>query len=154
MRVKRRYTDAQRAEAILATQANKGDTAKTAKQLGIPERTLRHWFTEDYHPVTAKEVARIAEEKREPMAEALDRLAWKLLDNLEETYQAAPFHHKATAFGISFDKARILRDQPTDITKTETNRTFTVNYQVTACAGSEHPGLPEASRLPAIDGPV
>jgi transposase-like protein len=47
---KRRYSDEDRA---LALAANAGNAKLTARQLGIPETSLRHWRKGDRHPGAA-----------------------------------------------------------------------------------------------------
>lgn len=110
--VKRRYSDEQRANALVALAANGNHYERTARQLGIPDATLRHWARMDRHP----EAATMADEKKPDMATALDVVAWKLLDAIESKIGAAPLNQTAVAMGIAIDKARLLRGQPTEIT--------------------------------------
>jgi transposase-like protein len=110
---KRRYSDDDRATAIAAVTANGGNVGLTARQLGIPEATVRQWVKEQRHP----EAAKMSEQKRGPLADSCERIAWKLAGRVEETADKAPINHAAVAFGIMVDKMRLLRDQPTTIIK-------------------------------------
>jgi transposase-like protein len=112
---RRRYTDDERATALAALAANGGNVARTAAQLGIPEKTLEHWSKGDRHP----EAAKMGDQKRGPMADALLEVAWKLLDSIPAKIRQAPLNQTATAMGIALDKARLLRGEPTSITSAE-----------------------------------
>src|SRR5262249_16637663 len=108
---RRRYTDEERAAALAALHANAGNLQRTAHQVGVPETTLRHWATGDRHP----EAAQMGDQKRGPMADAFDAIAWKLLDALPDKIGTASLAQAATALGIAVDKGRLLRGLPTDI---------------------------------------
>jgi len=41
--VRHRYSDEERADALLALEANGGNLSRTARQMGIPRATLRLW---------------------------------------------------------------------------------------------------------------
>jgi transposase-like protein len=104
---KRRYSDEERAACLAALTANGGNLTKTAEQVGVPRKTLEHWVKCERHP----EAAKMGELKRGPMADAVELVAWKLLDDLgrPEKIDAATLNQVATAFGIAVDKARLLR---------------------------------------------
>src|SRR5262245_42165815 len=65
---RRRYTDAERAEALAVLAANGGAVEKTAAQLGIPEGTLENWANGRRHP----EARQLAGDKKEAMADRLE----------------------------------------------------------------------------------
>lgn len=44
------YSEKDRAEALVALEANGGNVLQTATQLGIPEATLRNWVAKSYEP--------------------------------------------------------------------------------------------------------
>lgn len=115
---KRRYSDEERAAALAALKANRGNLTLTARQVGVPLTTLRQWSTGDRHP----EATQMSIEKSRDMAQALQDLAWKLIDALPDKIEGATLNQTATALGISIDKARLLRDEPTQITKTDVTR--------------------------------
>jgi transposase-like protein len=51
---KRRYSDQDRAAAVAAVTANGGNIQRTARQLGIPETSLRQWVKAERHPEAAQ----------------------------------------------------------------------------------------------------
>jgi transposase-like protein len=113
MPTKRRYSDEERANALAALAANGGNVNRTASQLRIPAKTLENWQKGSCHP----EAAENGERKKGPMADALEAVAWKLLDSIPEKIARAPLNQTATALGIALDKARLLRGEPTNITQ-------------------------------------
>jgi transposase-like protein len=110
---KRRYTDTFRAEALAMLAANGGALERTAKQLGIPEATLRCWANGTRH----SEAVQMCAEKKAALADRLEDLAHALLDSLArpEKRKAASLQQTATTFAIAVDKMRLLREQPTFI---------------------------------------
>jgi hypothetical protein len=44
------YSDRQVAFALVVLQANRGNLYRTARQLGVPRNTLRHWACGGCHP--------------------------------------------------------------------------------------------------------
>jgi hypothetical protein len=112
---RRRYSDEERANALAALAANGGNVDRTARQLGIPAKTLENWAKGDRHP----ESAEMGERKSGSMADALEGVAWKLLDALPGKVEKASLSHTATAMGIAIDKCRLLRGEPTAINRQE-----------------------------------
>ena len=110
---RRRYSDEERAQALTALRANGGNAGKTARQLGIPPTTLCQWKRGERHP----EAAQLSNGKTRDMAAALEAVAWQILEALPEKVPAAPLAQAATAMGIAIDKARLLRELPTEITE-------------------------------------
>lgn len=108
---KRRYTDDERAAALAALAANGGNVFRTAAQLGIPATTIKNWAKGYRHP----EAAEMGEQKKGPMADALEAVAWKLLDSIPSKIAKATLAQVSTSMGISIDKARLLRGEPTNI---------------------------------------
>src|SRR5947209_5411368 len=110
---RRRYTDNERSEALAALCANGGNIEATAKQLGMPYRTLRQWANGERHP----EATQMSIEKRAPLADRLDVLAHALVDDMLKPAmrKEAGIREVATAFGIIVDKTQLLRGKPTNI---------------------------------------
>jgi transposase-like protein len=110
---KRRYSDEDRAAAVAAVTANGGNVQRTARQLGIPETSLRQWVKAERHP----EAAQMSVEKRGTLADEMERVVWKLVEGINdpEKVKAAPVQQLATAAGILVDKIRLLRGEPTAI---------------------------------------
>src|SRR6266851_1738917 len=109
---KRTYSDEQRGNALAALAANGGNVGRTARDLRIPEATLRQWARGQRHP----EAVQMSEQKKGPLADRLEELAHALVDDLlkadgrQGTVQA-----KTTAIGIVIDKVQLLRGKPTGI---------------------------------------
>lgn len=59
--------------------------------------------------------------KREDLADRLEDLAHKLLDKAEGKIGDANLSNVTVALGISIDKMRLLREQPTSITAAMTD---------------------------------
>lgn len=112
---RRRYSDDDRANALAAVAANGGNVELTAAQLGIPESTLRSWVKGDRHP----EAAHLCDEKKGPLADHLEAIAWRLADVLPDKLPAAGLQQVATSLGIVIDKMQLLREKPTGIHRTE-----------------------------------
>lgn len=107
------YSDAFKAEALAALNANGGNVMRTANELDIPRKTLEGWrdgvgtralSADDRH------------QKRGDLADRLEVIAWKLVDGIEEAdISKASLVQKTTAFGILCDKMRLLRGEATSI---------------------------------------
>ena len=106
-RPRRRYSDQERAEAMLVLTANGGNLSATALDTGIPYHTLRHWAAGDRHP----EAIQMAKEKMQPLADRLDEIASLLAEGMDdpEKIRKAPLNQIAVALGILIDKVQILR---------------------------------------------
>jgi transposase-like protein len=110
---RRQYSDSQKAEALAAVDANGGNVSATAAALGIPQKTLDCWFRKrGVNP----EVAQMRLGKKEDLADRLEDLAHKLLDSATAKIGDANLSNVTVALGISIDKMRLLREQPTSIT--------------------------------------
>jgi transposase-like protein len=112
---RRRYTDQQREEALIACKANGNDVQRTAAALGIPVRTLRSWLAGSRHP-EAREGARMdAQEKAQSLAERLDAAALALLDAALERprVEASTTKELIVAMAVTIDKSQLLKARPT-----------------------------------------
>jgi transposase-like protein len=113
MVAKRSYSDDERASALAALDANGGDVAHTARQIGIPRKTISEWANGRVHP----DVANARLEKKECLADRLEVVARQLVDLIPEKAKDAELREVAVAFGIAVDKMRLLREQPTTISR-------------------------------------
>lgn len=111
---RRRYSDEYRANALAALSANEGNIERTARQLGIPAKTLENWAKGTNHP----EAAELGERKKPELADALEEVARKLADAMPGKVADAGLRDTAIALGIAVDKMRLLREAPTSITQT------------------------------------
>ena len=113
---KRRYSDEDRANALAALAANGGNVSKTARDLDIPEPTLRCWATGERHP----EALQMRDGKMADLADRLEEVAWKLSDAIPGKIGKASLKDTAISLGITVEKMRLLRDKPTSISKDAT----------------------------------
>jgi transposase-like protein len=118
MAKRKRYDDEFRASAIVMLEAagypnTPGALAKVASHLKMPAPTLHRWFHEKNNPAPSE----LVNIKKGDMANALEEVAWKLLDSMadSEAIADAPLQQRATAYGIAIDKMRLLRGLPTEI---------------------------------------
>jgi Transposase len=109
--VKRRYTDEERGASLAALAANAGNVKRTARELGIPEVTLRHWSTGSRHP----EAVTMGAQKKGPLADKLEEVAWALAGKLPGS-DCSDVQATAVALGILVDKLQVLRGLPSSIT--------------------------------------
>lgn len=115
---RRRYDDEYRAGAIAMLHAagypdTTGALTRVANELHVPDRTLSRWFNGENNSPPDK----LVNIKKGDMANALEEVAWKLLDSMadSEAIADAPLQQRATAYGIAVDKMRLLRGLPTEI---------------------------------------
>lgn len=113
-KAKRRYSDDERATALAALVANDNNVQRTARELGIPEGTLRRWMTGERHP----EAAQMSEQKKGPLADGFEAVAWQLIDGVTpDKIAMADVKELMTGAGIAADKVQLLRGKPTSITQ-------------------------------------
>jgi transposase-like protein len=110
--VGRRYSDEEKAQALAALDANGGNVAKTARQIGVPRKTLAEWAA-DRH--THDDVAEIRQRKKIDLAQQLENIARQIADALPDKIQAANLQQAATSMAIAIDKMQLLRGAPTSI---------------------------------------
>lgn len=111
--VKRTYSDTEKANTLIALEANGGCVRETSRQLGIPEQTIKEWRNGRIHP----DIAKISLESRATIADRLEEIAHLLIDDISRPEKIAitPLKEVSIALGISIDKMRLLREQPTSI---------------------------------------
>ena len=135
-----RYYKPQEIERGLHYMAVTGSAAEAARQLrqqgvDVPCTTLKYWrsagHAERYQEIRREVLPRIeqamaaeSEDLARAYAEGERAMVAKLMAELEgEDFPAkdlpAALQRLATARGISIDKSRILREKPTQITRTE-----------------------------------
>ncbi len=111
-KLKRRYSDDERAGTLAALDANRGNALQTSKQLGIPRTTIKRWVAEGVNP----DVTVLRHEKRRELSEKLEDIAHALSDNIlkraQTTDEEIPLKDFATSLGIVIDKMQVLRGMP------------------------------------------
>ena len=110
----RHYSDEQKATALAVLASNGGNVDRTARELGMPRKTLDRWAKGGVHP----DVARSGQEKRRPLAELFEDIARRSLGYVtDEKLKTADPQKLVTIAAIATDKAQLLRGQPTSITE-------------------------------------
>ncbi len=108
---RRRYSDQEKSDALVALAANGGNIKKTATDLGIPQMTLASWAKGNVHP----EVTKLRDEKKAPLADALEDLARKMIGAAPDKIGETTLQPLITSLGIAIDKMQVLRGKPTNI---------------------------------------
>lgn len=106
-RARRRYTDAFRASALAALDANGGNVERTARDLDLPRKTVEGW-AQGRTDVPAD----LRHEKRQELAEAVEDCIRRLCGGIA-VREGDPVDKVAVAVGILTDKLLLLRDRPT-----------------------------------------
>jgi transposase-like protein len=141
MRTRRRYTESQKAEALAFLVANGNNVKGTARQCGIPERTLAFWRDEDPRMKAQDEtqkaedaeklganakrlpgltVAELRALKKDDLASAYEDVAWMGITKLREGRLIEESNNLvavSTATATSVDKMRLLKGESTVITE-------------------------------------
>lgn len=109
-------SDEEKAQALAALDANGGDVSKTARQLGLPRTTLNEWKAGR----VTNGVTELRQVKKEGLADALERIAYKCVEVLPDKLDLASAKDAAVVLGVSVEKMQLLREKPTSIQVTET----------------------------------
>jgi len=105
---KRQYSDEDKATALSAVDANGGNVKLTARQLGIPHKTLDDWAKGRNQNPT---VADLRTKKRGSLADKFEHLAHLLVDAMPGKIAQATLSQCAITSGIAVDKAVRLRGE-------------------------------------------
>src|SRR5690606_150963 len=117
-RQRRRYSDEERAEAVLAVKMNGGNVKHTAVQPGIPEATLRGWSNAERGtrlPQRNPPDAKVHAKKQEGLSSLLDNAIRDALGYLPEKWTEATAREIAIAIGVFIDKKQLLDGEPTEL---------------------------------------
>lgn len=109
-RVIKTYSSEEKAEALLALEANDGNVAATSMEMGIPYRTLYKWaHGKGVHP----EVAVLVKEKRLPLVDRLEQLIQLIAEGMDDPTKvaAATLNQLSVAMGVLIDKVRLLKGE-------------------------------------------
>lgn len=116
MGTRRRYTDEERAEAVVLLKANgwpdtPGALARTANEAGMDAVVLRRWALGTSNPPPDN----IVSVKTGTLIEKLERNAHLYLDRAEDTVEKTSGQQAMTTAAIAIDKMRLLQGLPTQI---------------------------------------
>ena len=104
-RNRRKYSDLDRAKALVALKANGGNALKTAAEIDIPRRTLQLWKENEPGPF----VAELCQETKPDLATRFEQLANLCLDAAPDKIPEATLAQVTVSAGISVDKMQNLR---------------------------------------------
>ena len=140
---RRHYSDEDKAAALAALRANAGNVARTARQVGVPEPTLRQWAK----GLRAAPPAQLSERKKADLADRMEEIARALLDRVTpERMDDATVQQLLTSAGIAIDKMRLLRNQPTE----NVASLVLIEQIVDADSQQNSPAAPGAGVLPPV----
>jgi transposase-like protein len=115
-RPRRSYSDVDRLAALAALDANGGIVKRTARQLGIPVKTLEGWAKGRHGAVTPEQRAAA----RKDLQTALEDFALRLVGMDPRSFEGLSFKDLCVGLGITIDKILLLRGLPTAISRTQT----------------------------------
>ncbi len=106
------HSDNRKAEALAALDANAGNVAKTARQLGIPRKTLGEW-AQNRH--CNADVAEIRQHVKEALADRMESLLGTIVDAMIAKADDAKFSE--LSFGVEkiTTSMQLLRGEATQI---------------------------------------
>lgn len=113
---RRRYTDADRASALAALDANENNLRKTSRDTGISVSTLKGW-----RDTRILEGTQVRTQKKADLADKLEAVAHTLVGAIPDKVHEANLQQIATSLGIAIDKLRLLRDESTAIEEVRTS---------------------------------
>jgi len=104
-----KYSDTQKAEALILLDANSGNLSRTAVQLDLPLVTLWEWARGRVHP----DVQGMRAGMTQQLGDRMELLAVQCLDLLPGKLETATAAQLATITGIAIDKMQVLRGSAT-----------------------------------------
>jgi len=115
----RRYSDRDKAAALAHLQSGPGVLNRAARELGIPNETLRGWAAGRHlSPEVVGEFGIV----RDSLSAKLEVIAHQMVDAMPEKIPAASLKDLGIALGQVIDKMRLLREEPTAITESMNRR--------------------------------
>lgn len=116
---KRVYNQADRASVLVILRTNGGNIARTARDTGMPEATIRDWKKDWEANGAPEELLEMVEEQSTAILEDMERVRYKALQLIEAHLPAEKnVKNLATVFGIIDDKIRLARGLATSRSET------------------------------------
>ena len=106
---RRRYSDHDKAKALMALDLNGGNVKYTAQQIDIPRKTLGEWANGNI----PEDVATLRHNKTLDLASKFEDLAHLYIAQAVDTVENAKGTNAITGAGIAVDKMRLLRGEST-----------------------------------------
>ena len=115
---RRQYSDEFRASSVVMLEAagypeSKGALARTAKRLGIHDRTLSRWYWKENNPAPAE----LVNEKRLELSELLDGEIRDALLAMGSAREEASYRDLGVVVGILVDKKQLISGAATQRTE-------------------------------------
>ena len=112
------YTEQQRADTLIALEANNGNISLTSEQTGIPRPTIYAWLSDNLtlksdHAIATAELIPAT---REAFKTRLTSLRDKVLGHLEVNFEDLSARESVVALGILIDKVELLEGNATSRT--------------------------------------
>jgi len=112
------YTEQQRADTLIALEANGGNISLTSEQTGIPRPTIYSWLSDNLtlksdHAIATAELIPAT---REAFKTRLTSLRDKVLGHLEVNFEDLSARESVVALGILIDKVELLEGNATSRT--------------------------------------
>ena len=108
------HSDNRKGEALAALDANGGNVARTARQTGIPRKTLSEWAAGRY---MAEDVAEIRQHVKQTLADRCESLLGTLLGLMDDKAATAKFSELAFGVEKTAHVMQLLRGEATSITE-------------------------------------
>lgn len=108
-RKRREYTDDDRAAVLLALTVSDGNVARSARETGVPEQTVRDWKREWVRNGTPTELLEQAETQAGDFATKVETVRDQALDLLETKLPEMSGRDLTTTVGVLTDKSMRLR---------------------------------------------
>lgn len=154
----RQYTDQEKADALAAVAANGGNVAGTAREIGIPMRTLKNWHDQP----NIGGVRAILPIREQLMAQFLESLMNKILKETRGQISGARLPALTGAFTAIFDRWRVLKVSPTinpedsasglDLSKLSMDELKSLQSLLEKAGGSIQPGAIVSAEAEDEDG--
>lgn len=113
------HTDDDRAAALAALEANKGNVRKTSREMRVSEPTLRRWRKLQNNPqendAHKKATAKRMPQARASLSERFREFVHSALDEAPNKLHDSSMGDLFRAIGISVDKIQLLEGKPTGI---------------------------------------
>jgi len=148
----RRYSDADRAQALAVLDLNEGNMLRTAQQTGIPRATLQEWAAGR----VPDSMPELRQEAKKDLAVSFKDFAGRVIGlTTDEDIKAASLRDRFMAAGVAVDKYRLLTDQPTTITGQELSEDESVARlrELVQRGRSRRPGLFDPAGTPGVRAP-
>jgi hypothetical protein len=115
----RRYTDQDKAAALVYLQSKGWRIAEAARDLGMPKETLQSWAAGRWLSPCAREKYH---EIKQGLSSRLEDIAYQLIDAIPDSIPDASLKDLGATLSVVIDKMRLLREEPTAITESMDRR--------------------------------